>query len=95
MELSRKKPNPKNRVPEHVEQAVIQLAIDEPALGQLRVSNELHERGAIISASGVRSIWLRHELETFQKRLKALATERNLELPWQVSDSPAHADQAT
>jgi hypothetical protein len=40
-ELSRRKPNVKNRVPEHVEQAVVDIAIENPALGQLRVSQEL------------------------------------------------------
>jgi transposase InsO family protein len=71
-ELSRKKPNEKNRVPEHVEQAVIELAVENPALGQYRASNELLQRGIIVSGSGVRSIWLRNDLETFNKRLKAL-----------------------
>ncbi|QGP56702.1 hypothetical protein PsalMR5_04195 (plasmid) [Piscirickettsia salmonis] len=115
-EISKKKPNVKNRVPEHIEQAVIDLAnkfaqnsiylssqqatryfgklplrvvmrfvffrsklrgirplaIENPALGQLRASNELLQRGIIVSSSGVRSVWLRNDLETFKKRLKAL-----------------------
>lgn len=71
-EISRKKPNIKNRVPEHIEQAVMDIAIENPALGQLRVANELQKRGILISATGVRSIWLRNDLETLQKRLKAL-----------------------
>lgn len=71
-DLSRKKPNEKNRVPEHVEQAVVALAIENPALGQLRAANELQQRGIMVSSSGVRSVWIRHELETMKKRLKAL-----------------------
>lgn len=71
-EISRKKPVLKNRVPEHVEQAVVDLAVENPALGQLRASQQLQQRGVLISSSGVRSIWLRHGLETFGKRLKAL-----------------------
>lgn len=71
-DMSRKKPNEKNRVPEHVEEAVIALAIENPALGQLRASHELQQRGIMVSSSGIRSIWLRHELETLKKRLKAL-----------------------
>ena len=71
-EISRKKPVVKNRVPEHVEQAVVELAIENPALGQLRASHELQQQGILLSSSGVRSIWLRHGLETFGKRLKAL-----------------------
>lgn len=71
-EISRKKPILKNRVPDYIEQAVIELAIANPALGQLRASNELKLKGIIISSGGVRSVWLRHDLETMQKRLKAL-----------------------
>jgi transposase InsO family protein len=71
-ELSRRKPIEKNRVPLHVEQAVIDLAIANPALGQKRVSQALQEQGILISSSGVRSVWLRNDLESFKKRLKAL-----------------------
>lgn len=71
-EISKKKPIIKNRVPEHVEKAVVDLAIENPALGQLRASQELLQRGIIVSSGGVRSIWLRHDLETMKKRLKAL-----------------------
>ncbi len=72
MDLSRKKPILKNRVPEHVERAVIELAIENPALGQKRASWELQQKGIMVSSSGVRSIWLRNDLETMKKRLKAL-----------------------
>ncbi|MEZ6104435.1 MAG: IS481 family transposase [Pirellulaceae bacterium] len=71
-DMSRRKPLVKNRVPEHVERAVIELAIENPALGQLRASHELQQRGVMVSSSGVRSIWLRNDLETMKKRLKAL-----------------------
>ena len=71
-EISRKKPNHKNRIEPEVEKAVIQLATDEPALGQVRVSNELKKKGIFISPCGVRCVWLRNDLETFPKRLKAL-----------------------
>ncbi len=71
-ELSKKKPNHKNRVAPEIEQAVVAIATELPAYGQVRVSNELKKRGILVSPGGVRSIWLRHELHTFKRRLKSL-----------------------
>ena len=55
-----------------VEQAVLAITLENPALGQVRVSNTLKQDGIFVSPGGVRSIWIRHGLETFKKRLKAL-----------------------
>lgn len=69
---SRRTPNLKNRVDEQTEKAVVDFAIQYPAYRQHRTSNELRQIGIFVSGSGVRSIWLRHNLENFKKRLKAL-----------------------
>ena len=72
VDKNRRKPNLKNRVDEATESAVIAHAIDQPAHGQVRASNELRKCGVFISPSGVRSVWLRHNLACFKDRLRAL-----------------------
>jgi transposase InsO family protein len=71
-EKNRRKPNLRNRVSEEVEKAVVELAYKNPSYGQKRASDTLRQRGIFISAAGVRCVWLRHKLQTFQLRLKAL-----------------------
>jgi len=71
-EVSRKKPNLKNRVEEATEAAVIDFAIDFPAYGQVRASNELRKQGVFVSPSGLRSVWLRHNLASMKQRLIVL-----------------------
>lgn len=71
-ERTRRKPNMANRVDEATEQAVLISALEFPAYGQARTSNELRKAGVFVSPSGVRSIWLRHDLANFKSRLKAL-----------------------
>jgi len=71
-EVSRKKPNHKNRVDGQIEARVVEFAIEYPQYGQVRACNELRKEGITLSPVGVRCVWLRHDLETFKKRLKAL-----------------------
>ncbi|MES3017897.1 MAG: IS481 family transposase [Bacteroidota bacterium] len=71
-EKSRRQPNFKNRVDEAIETAVIEYAVEFPAYGQLRASNELRKRGIFVSPSGVRSIWLRHGIGNMKQRLVLL-----------------------
>jgi transposase InsO family protein len=72
VDQNRRKPNIKNRVDEHTEAAVVAYAIEQPAHGQARASNELRKSGVFISPSGVRCVWLRNQLGSFKDRLRAL-----------------------
>src|SRR5579872_4292468 len=69
---TRRKPNYKNRIEESIEDAVLAYAIEFPAHGQARTSNELRKRGVFVSASGVRCVWVRNNLGNFKARLIAL-----------------------
>jgi len=71
-ELSRRKPVLANRVAPEVEALIVELALELPAYGQVRIANELRKRGHSISPAGVRGVWLRNDMETTKKRLKAL-----------------------
>jgi transposase InsO family protein len=86
-EISRRKPVLKNRTPIEIEQAVVALAIDQPAWGQVRVSEALKRRGLSISPAGVRGVWLRHDLTSITHRLKALEKA--------TADTEAHGEFAS
>src|SRR6266853_2037320 len=71
-EISRRKPILKNRTAPDIEQAAVEMAIEQPAWGQVRVSEALKRRGLSISPAGVRCVWQRHDLTSMKHRLKAL-----------------------
>ncbi len=71
-ELTRRKPLLANRTAPEVEAVIIELSLEQPAFGQIRLANEVRKHGHSISPAGVRGVWQRHDLETMKKRLKAL-----------------------
>jgi transposase InsO family protein len=79
LEKSRSSPRIGNRVASEIEARVIQYAFEKPSHGQGRVSYQLRLEGILVSPGGVRSIWQRHNLENFKKRLKSLEEKSALE----------------
>ena len=71
-ELTRRKPLLANRTPPEIEVIIVELSLEQPAFGQIRIANEVRKRGHSISPAGVRGVWQRHDLETMKKRLTAL-----------------------
>jgi len=67
-------PHP-NRVSEAVEKRILDLCLEKPTYGSQRIANELRLQGVDVSPSGVRGVWLRHDLETRYKRLLRLEAE--------------------
>jgi transposase len=80
IDKSRRKPNLLNRVDSTIEQAVLDHAVEFPSHGQAKTSHELKKKGIVVSPSGVRSIWLRHHLESFKKRLAVLENKSTEEV---------------
>lgn len=72
LEKARNKPRIGNRIPVEFEQAVLDYSLQYPTHGQHRVANELKQKGIVISACGVRCIWLRHGYPTTKGRLDRL-----------------------
>jgi hypothetical protein len=76
-EISRRKPNEKNRADPSVEQAAVDFAYEQPAYGQLRAGNELKKLGIPASPGRVRSIRLR-ALEANTARENLILAESRL-----------------
>src|SRR5512133_3477724 len=72
IEMSRRVPNPKNRIGETIERQILEMTLKQPAWGHTRMANELAKEGLRVSPTGVRGVWVRHDLNTMAKRLKAL-----------------------
>jgi len=55
-----------------MEKAVLKLSIENPSLGKKKMSEVLKERGNAISPTGVRNVWVRHDLKTIEDRVNAM-----------------------
>jgi len=60
------------KIAPEVEAAILELALEQPLFGQDRVARELNAKRMRISASGVRYVWQRHNLQTLDKRVHAI-----------------------
>jgi transposase InsO family protein len=72
LEKSRRMPRYGNRVAVEIEEKLLDYSLQFPTHGQVRTANELMKLGIQISAGGVRSIWMRHNLQVKSLRLKRL-----------------------
>lgn len=75
---TRKKPNLKNRLSLEVEKQIISLSLKHPSFGKLKISSLLANRAILVSSSSVRNVWIRHNMETHQKRIKVACNHFNL-----------------
>ena len=64
-EISRRKPCLKNRIEANIEQAIVEMATDQPASGQVRVANELTRRGPFASPCRSSEFPVPLEINTF------------------------------
>ena len=63
--------NHQNRTDQEVACTVIEFSLDNPHLGQVQVSNQLKKHYQIeLSASGVRNVWLRENMNTSALRVQ-------------------------
>ena len=67
-------PHP-NRVSAQIEEKILEYCLAKPSHGAQRVASELRLQGLTVSSSGVRGVWLRHDLHSRYKRLMKLEIE--------------------
>ena len=72
LEKSRKVPRIGNRVAQEIEQKVLDYSLEFPTQGQKRLSNEFRIHGNRCSDGGVRSSWLRHNMQIAGIRVERL-----------------------
>ena len=68
-----------NRVTREIEQQILALCLERPTWGTQRIANELPLTGVNVSSTGVREVWLRHDLAHRHQRLLRLEKEAQSE----------------
>ena len=61
-----------NELSEDIRRRVVELSLRHPTFGQQRIADQLHLEGVLVSASSVRNIWIKEDMETRYKRLLRL-----------------------
>lgn len=62
----------KNAEHDAIEQTILEYAYKLPAFGNVCVSNELRKLNIFVSPGTVKSIWRRHDIESFEQRMGAI-----------------------
>lgn len=65
-----------NETPAEVKEKIINLSVDHPAWGQVKISDNLRLVGIQVSPSTIRNIWLKEGLESKYKRILRLEEQR-------------------
>src|SRR3954449_9646621 len=73
-ELTRRKPLLKNRIAAEVETMVLDLSLEQPAFGQIRIANEIRKRGHSISPAGVRGALALEDIDHTRTKTKSPQT---------------------
>jgi len=66
-----------NETPPKVKEKVINLSLDHPAWGPVRVCDHLRLQSVTVCPGTVRNIWLKENMENKYKRLLRLEEEKN------------------
>lgn len=66
-----------NETPAKTRERILQLSLEHPAWGPVRVSDQLRLEGTSVSPSTVRNMWVKEDIDTRYKRILRLETEKN------------------
>jgi transposase InsO family protein len=62
-------------LPNEVKSKIIDLSLKQPTVGQQRIADQLNLEGVSVSATSVRNVWIKEDMETRYKRLLRLEDE--------------------